>query len=66
MARREEVMGRRAWISGRKITIEGKWWMWDERREELVDEKGEVRKEEGIKGGKRKQKGGRGKDGKGT
>lgn len=55
IARREEEMESRAWVSGGKIRIEWKWWMWDERREELIDEKGKVRKEEGIK----EQKGGR-------
>lgn len=41
---KEEVKGRRVWIRELKgkgeLKIDGKWWRWDEVKEELRDERG--------------------------
>lgn len=37
-------MGRRVWVNGGRIRIEGKWWRWDE--EEVLKDEG------GLGGGK--------------
>lgn len=38
IAWKEEAKGRRVWIGKGELKIEGKWWRWDEVREELRDE----------------------------
>lgn len=40
IAWKEEAKGRRVWIGKGELKIEGKWWRWDEVREELRDEGG--------------------------
>lgn len=40
IAWKEETKGRRVWIGKGELKIEGKWWRWDEVREELRDEGG--------------------------
>ncbi|XP_029175403.1 golgin subfamily A member 6-like protein 7 [Nylanderia fulva] len=59
IARREEKRGERTWVSNGKLKIGEKWWRWDEEKEVLRDEKGNVknmimreeerRKEDGLK-----------------
>ena len=47
MARGEEKEGRRAWVWYGRIWMRGKWWRWDEMKEELKEEgAGEERREE--------------------
>ena len=47
MARGEEREGRRAWVRYGRIWMRGKWWRWDEMKEELKEEgAGEERREE--------------------
>jgi len=50
IARKEEAAGRRVWVKGRRIGIEGQWWKWDEEDEVLRDEGGKVRGAEGEQG----------------
>ena len=40
MARKEEREGRRVWVKYGRIWMDGKWWRWDERSEELRGEGG--------------------------
>lgn len=40
IAWKEEAKGRRVWIGKGELKIEGKWWRWDEIREELRYEGG--------------------------
>lgn len=40
IAWKEEAKGRRVWIGKGELKIEGKWWRWDEVREERRDEGG--------------------------
>lgn len=40
IAWKEEAKGRRVWIGKGELKIEGKWWRWDEVREELRDKGG--------------------------
>ena len=41
IAREEGKKGKRVWIERNSLRIEGKWWNWDEKEEDLKDEKGE-------------------------
>ncbi|XP_029159140.1 uncharacterized protein PF11_0207-like [Nylanderia fulva] len=43
IARREEKRGERTWVSNGKLKIGEKWWRWDEEKEVLRDEKGNVK-----------------------
>jgi len=38
IARREMAEGKRVWVKGGKIKLEGQWWRWDEERETLMSE----------------------------
>lgn len=38
IALKKEVKGRRVWIGKEELKIDGKWWRWDEVKEELSDE----------------------------
>lgn len=40
IAIREEAKGARVWIGKGRLCIEGVWWLWDEEKEELRDNKG--------------------------
>jgi len=42
IARREMAEGKRVWVKGGKIKIEGQWWRWDEEKETLMSEGGDV------------------------
>lgn len=55
IAKEEELRGNRMWVENDRITINGKWWFWDGRREVLVDKEGKQRDpEEGRVEGKGK------------
>lgn len=46
IARKVESGGIRTWVGNGRIRIGEKWWRWDEEKEALRDERGNIRKEE--------------------
>ncbi|KYN12099.1 hypothetical protein ALC57_15734 [Trachymyrmex cornetzi] len=40
IAKKEMAEGKRVWVRGGRIRIEGRWWRWDEEREALTEEGG--------------------------
>jgi len=40
ITRKEMAKGKRVWIKGREIRIEGQWWRWNDDKEILISEGG--------------------------
>lgn len=55
IAAKEKARGNRVWAGRGKLRIEGKWWIWDEEREELRDERGRIWEEKGVTGKGRRE-----------
>lgn len=65
IAREEEEKGRKAWIRGNRIRIEGIWWKWEEKEDKLKEDTKKWSGKEDKNDRKREETGGaKGKNGK--